>query len=272
MEELRAYLTAGGIEFPQSDDQLKQLDSDQDGQSDFLEWVMGTDPLNGEPQLQTSIPTPEPQNGVVIKMEMPFWFGHYAEVYCNNNLIYGSWELADGWIPTYGSRQVEWQDVYRPEQTTFFYRIHDATIDLDGDGYSYWQEKLILHTSDDEFNLPEGWNGWLPAGWMEKLFGSTNAPLSGAYDDYDSDTLLNGQEIVWVVGSPVVMYSDPTLYDSDNEGLNDGDEVRYWQTDPLASDTDVDGLSDALELLHQTFPTNPTNPDTQAPLLIASMR
>lgn len=145
--ELRAYLAAGGIQLPESDDQLKQLDSDGDGMDDFAEWVMGMDPLHGEPQLQTSFPTPEPQSGMVIHMEMPDWFGHYAEVYCNNNLIYGSWELADGWIPTYGSRQVQWQDVYRPEETTFFYMIYDATLDLDGDGYSDYREHYITKTS-----------------------------------------------------------------------------------------------------------------------------
>ena len=77
--ELRAYLAAGDIQLPESDDQLKQLDSDGDGMDDFAEWVMGMDPLHGEPQLQTSFPTPEHQSGMVIHMEMPDWFGHYAE-------------------------------------------------------------------------------------------------------------------------------------------------------------------------------------------------
>lgn len=266
VEELRAYLAAGGIDLPETDDALKQLDSDQDGRADYFEWIMGTDPLEGEAQLQTSFPAPQPQSGMVIEMEMPDWFGRYAEVYCKPNLVYSDWQLAEGWIPTYGAREVTWQDVYRPDETAFFYRIHDATIDLDGDGYSYWQEKLLYKTSDDEFNLPDGWSGWLPAGWMQRLFGSTNAPLSGAMDDYDGDTLLNGEEVVWVAGSPVVMHSDPTLYDSDGEGLNDAQENDH-HTHALEFDTDLDGHDDYLELI--VHRTDPNNPDTQPPLIAA---
>ena len=56
VNELRAYLIAGGITVPESDEALKEIDSDGDGMDDFSEWVMGTDPLEGEPQLQTTFP------------------------------------------------------------------------------------------------------------------------------------------------------------------------------------------------------------------------
>ena len=60
VNELRAYLIAGGITVPESDEALKEIDSDGDGMDDFSEWVMGTDPLEGEPQLQTTVPRRKP--------------------------------------------------------------------------------------------------------------------------------------------------------------------------------------------------------------------
>ena len=49
--------------------------------------------------------------------------------------------------------------------------------------------------------------------------------------------------------------TDPTLQDTDGDGLTDGAEVDVFGTDPLSDDTDGDGISDALELL---FPPGST--------------
>jgi len=42
--------------------------------------------------------------------------------------------------------------------------------------------------------------------------------------------------------------TDPTLWDSDGEGLSDGDEVNLYGTDPVLIDTDGDGFDDYVEV------------------------
>lgn len=58
--------------------------------------------------------------------------------------------------------------------------------------------------------------------------------------DTDLDGLANGQELQ--------LGTRPDNPDTDGDGLNDGDEVIRWQTNPLVSDTDGDGLSDGEEV------------------------
>ena len=264
VNELRAYLIAAGIEVPASDEELKTMDTDSDGLNDFAEWVMGTDPLHGEPQMQTSFSPPAPQQGMVIEMQLPSYFDSYAEIFCNNNLIFGSWEIAEGWIPTYGQAELTWQDLYRPNQSTFFYMIFDATLDLDGDGYSDYREHYITKTDPTTYNEVNTDGDWMHDWWERKLFG--NLDQDGEMD-YDGDTLLNNQELVWLVDHTIRIYSDPTLYDSDNDQLNDAQENHHF-TDAMQADTDGDTLNDFVELfVHRT---DPNNPDTQAPLIASN--
>lgn len=48
--------------------------------------------------------------------------------------------------------------------------------------------------------------------------------------------------------------------DSDNDGLNDGDELNNYDTDPLDYDCDNDGISDGIEI--DTYGTNPLDDDS----------
>ena len=54
--------------------------------------------------------------------------------------------------------------------------------------------------------------------------------------------------------------TDPNDADTDDDGLNDGDEVNVHGTSPTVADTDGDGLSDGVEV--NTHGTNPTVADT----------
>lgn len=59
----------------------------------------------------------------------------------------------------------------------------------------------------------------------------------------------------------------PYIDDSDNDGLSDGDEVNKYGTDPLVADTDGDGLDDGDEI---TLGTNPLVQDTDGDGIIDS--
>lgn len=73
-----------------------------------------------------------------------------------------------------------------------------------------------------------------------------------AANDSDGDGLSNALE--------AELGTFPNLADTDEDGLNDGEEIRIWNTEPLNRDTDGDNLSDGDEV--NIFGTNPANADT----------
>ncbi len=80
-------------------------------------------------------------------------------------------------------------------------------------------------------------------------FGNLSRDGSG---DFDEDGLADLAEIQ--------LCADPTLKDSDGDGLEDGPEVATHNTDPTNADTDGDSLSDGDEI--NLYSTDPTNTDT----------
>ena len=69
-------------------------------------------------------------------------------------------------------------------------------------------------------------------------------------EDSDQDGVWDADELL--------LGTDPTVQDTDGDGLTDGAETDLFNTDPLNSDSDDDGVSDALELLFP--PDNPSCP------------
>lgn len=87
---------------------------------------------------------------------------------------------------------------------------------------------------------------------------STPEPESGAdTSDYDVDGLPAWFEL-WLGTAPV-------LYDTDYDGINDGDELATTQTNPLNWDTDGNGQSDLTDFYAANPPTeNPGTTETEA--------
>lgn len=71
--------------------------------------------------------------------------------------------------------------------------------------------------------------------------------------DTDEDGLNDYEEMY-------VHETDPLSADTDGDGLTDGDEVNEYETDPLNADTDGDGLSDGDEV--NSYNTDPNNVDS----------
>ena len=69
--------------------------------------------------------------------------------------------------------------------------------------------------------------------------------------DTDDDGLDDGQELN-------ITLTDPLVADSDGDGLTDGEEVDTYSTDPNEYDTDGGGASDGAEVL--VYGTNPNDP------------
>ena len=85
--------------------------------------------------------------------------------------------------------------------------------------------------------------------WEQTYFGNLAQTAAG---DPDGDGLANINE--------QLRTSNPTLPDTDGDGLTDGNEVNVRGTNPVVADTDGDGLSDGAEV--NTHGTNPLLADT----------
>lgn len=80
----------------------------------------------------------------------------------------------------------------------------------------------------------------------------TAVPTTPSSPDGDQDGLSDADE--------AIRGTDPTVADTDLDGLEDGYEVFTSGTLPLVFDSDADGLPDGDEIF--TFGTNPSNVDT----------
>jgi len=202
---------------------------------------------------------------LAISLSEDFGYMDHIEIFFRDNLIYSTnWALAtDGeWVPTLGRQTVYWVDQTSSNKACSFFFISDGS-DTDGDGHSDMYEEWA-DTNPDVFDEEDfdsdGINDW----WETKLFGDLSQDLM---DDTDGDGLTNHMEIVVdSMGRIIAMISDPNLEDSDAEGLDDFQERRVWNTDPMDPDSDDDGRDDASEVLGSP-PSDPHNPDTVAPIV-----
>jgi parallel beta-helix repeat protein len=125
-----------------------------------------------------------------------------------------------------------------------------AGVDTDSDGLG---DTEVPHTSSGNIltggdNLPllpvtDTDGDGLADEWEMAHFGNLD---QGPGDDPDFDGLVNLDEYI--------RHSDPNDPDSDDDGLQDGDEVHVYGTDPADADTDNDGLSDGDEISAGTEP------------------
>ncbi|HUF64213.1 MAG TPA: LamG-like jellyroll fold domain-containing protein [Verrucomicrobiales bacterium] len=82
-----------------------------------------------------------------------------------------------------------------------------------------------------------------------RWFGSLEWALD---DDPDADRLTTRQEIA--------LGTDPSIQDTDGDGIWDGEELVYPYPDPTERDSDADGVSDYDEMF--VYRTDPTHTDT----------
>lgn len=103
-------------------------------------------------------------------------------------------------------------------------------------------ERLPFYDEDSD-SLPR---------WWEEVYGLDDSNGADAAGDPDSDGVSNADEYQYG--------SNPTLADSDADGLTDFEEIVNFSTDPARADSDGDGLSDAEEVL--SYFSNPLANDT----------
>ncbi|WP_372845275.1 hypothetical protein [Pontiella sp.] len=187
-------------------------------------------------------------------------FGPYLVLYGKQNLAYDDWDLMEEWIPTYGADSVDWLHAASSNMSCFYYEYFPAT-DTDMDGIADIVEQRSGVSTNGFCDTDTDGDGMLDA-WEYKLFGDLTQDSD---DDFDGEGLLNGEELVWYADNTVVMFSDPSLADTDGDLLDDKQEAGYG-TSPKHADSDADGRSDGQEVL--VLETDPLNPDTVAPVVV----
>jgi hypothetical protein len=128
-------------------------------------------------------------------------------------------------------------DGLRDYAETTWYRTDPNLVDTDGGGVDDYTEVIVDYT-DPTWAIDDGMD---------------------PYTDTDGDWLPDVEELR--------LGTDPTVADTDGGGLNDGEEVYSWGTDPLDAaddaayviDSDGDGLRDVIE---GWYATDPNDPDT----------
>jgi Zn-dependent metalloprotease len=132
--------------------------------------------------------------------------------------------------------------------------VNITDIDLIGSAFSHNSANTILPRGtgmDVKVTYTAGQAAGIETGTLSFISDATPNPLSislsGNVDqDSDNDGLTNDQESS--------LGTDPSNPDTDNDGLNDGVEVKTHGTDPLNADTDRDGVNDNTELANGTNP------------------
>lgn len=132
---------------------------------------------------------------------------------------------------------------------TTLYAVWYRTIDSDKDGIIDDIEKYLGLDPENTDSDKDGVSDYLEVVVLEYDPLSRDSDANGISDgdeDPDNDGLINRDENDYS--------TNPTLPDTDEDGLTDQEEVKTYGTDPLNKDTDNDGVSDAKEIELGTDP------------------
>lgn len=130
----------------------------------------------------------------------------------------------------------------------------EGEIDISG-SLALLPTDLLLITKDGftrAIEIGQDSDGDSANDWWESYYGLNPDDTTDGELDSDNDGLVNAEEFI--------NRTNPTLSDTDSDGLSDSDEMTVSGTSPLKSDTDGDGLNDGAEL--NTYSTDPLMVDT----------
>ena len=121
-------------------------------------------------------------------------------------------------------------------------------LGIGGWGLIRWRQNSL-----DAIHIATADNATATAEVQAKIASVTATAVEQAADN-DRDGLKNPDE--------QRLGTDPNRRDSDDDGLDDGDEVKRWNTDPLEADTDGDGVTDGEEVQNGRDPLKSDLPAT----------
>ena len=126
-------------------------------------------------------------------------------------------------------------------------------------GYTYtfrddWNGAMLTKGNDTFFHWTVGLVvGRFDLSRKKSIKKETLRPKTAENQDQDRDGLADGEELKFY-------NTNPDIADTDGDGLTDFEEVRHYFTNPLSLDSDGDGLMDDEEV--RVYKTNPHLSDT----------
>ena len=122
-----------------------------------------------------------------------------------------------------------------------------ADSDSDNDGLpDKWEVDNRLDPLDN--TLDNGANGDPDDDWLSNLLEYQSGTDPNVSGDADGDLLLDYFEVTTNAAITNLYVTDPTKADTDDDGLNDYDEIYIYSTDPTNPDSDSDGFLDGFEV------------------------
>ena len=219
--------------------------------SSSIRWSASADAAN--PQVVLTLQNIE----VGAQYKLQLMFGEQCcnrgfDVFVNNTLIVKDYNPGDeqGGIGN-GTQEALITHSYLATSTTLEIRLDGRQASAD-----YTDHNAIFNamTVEKVGSASDTDGDGLADAWERLYFNNLSATASG---DPDNDGLTNAEELA--------AGSNPTMADTDNDGLNDGLEVKTYKTNPTKADTDGDGLKDGEEIT--TYKSNPLKADTDGDLL-----
>jgi len=171
----------------------------------------------------------------------PYLYGGAGGLYFNNDRM-------PSVVSPQETKEKGWTVMF-PVGAGFEVSLSDALIlDFSG-GYTFTRtDDLNGYNNKDVPGTDQAYDGYYSVG-----IGLAFVNGYGGSDN-DRDGLIKREELE--------LGTDPENPDTDNDGLNDGEEVNNYKTDPLIADSDVDNLKDGEEV--NTYKTNPLNADSDS--------
>lgn len=146
----------------------------------------------------------------------------------------------------FGTGQMDSDSDYMDDITEVYFETNPLLADTDSDSLTDWFE--IYYTNSNATNSDTD-SDLMPDGWEYQHNLNLFSDDSGL--DPDADDLTNLREYQYG--------TDPNDEDTDDDSLEDGDEVDVYNTNPNNVDTDHDGLPDNEEI---NIGSNPNDTDS----------
>jgi hypothetical protein len=243
-------------------DIVQEGDDDNDGLSNYLETLLGTDPNNpdtdgdgltdwDEIYIYETDPLKYDTDGDEISDGDEVLYVYVRDMDSEGTISFTK-KLKSELEPdiTGALRVIYKDDNYVPPDLDLTREDHKH--------YYMWYYEYIprsyvildpLNHDTDGDGLPDGFELYSSM-TNPSAYDTYNDGISDADKDPDGDGLTNLQEYIYG--------TDPLCYDTDGDGISDGDEIEIG-TNPLLRDSDNDGTDDLEEIMRGTDPNDPDN-------------
>ncbi|NND54026.1 MAG: hypothetical protein HKN56_03520 [Gammaproteobacteria bacterium] len=200
-------------------------------------WSLRSDDVPQYGNADIVLPVFIPKSELNFRWYLNATYNDAIRLYVDDVLVYEEWALLRAWRP---SPSIQLDSGYHEIRFTYYepQRIKQGCKCLRLDDIVFTSLDTDLDGIDDDVEIANGLNPNDPA---------------DALQDADADGLTNLDEFLRGTG-----INEP---DSDSDGLDDGDEVNIYGTDPLDSDSDDDEMNDGFEAGNGLDPLDATDAD-----------